>query len=115
MLDNAFAPMCLARPSPLVQNIEDMQIVYIFEDGDEMDDFDPDGNDTPNDNTDNYENIRSVRLTVLARTHDEMQEPVFIEADGEREQIEDHPGSGTPDHYRRFQLTTEVKIRNMGL
>jgi len=91
---------------PFAENIEDLQIVYIFEDEDELNMYD-DGTDA--DDTNDADDIRSVRVSVLART-----DTIDINFSGNRPALEDH-GAGSADKYRRRLLTSTIKIRNLGL
>lgn len=90
---------------PLAENIEDLQLAYIFADGDEDNLPDDGDSDTTNDSGD----IRAVRINILARTSGE--DPSFS---GNRPQLEDHAAGGT-DGYRRRLFTTVAKVRNLGL
>ncbi|MEA1866845.1 MAG: PilW family protein, partial [Thermodesulfobacteriota bacterium] len=62
------------------------------------------------DDTNDYDDIRSIRITILART--DRPDPDF---NGQRPAIEDHAADDDPDHYRRRLLTTLIKVRNLGL
>jgi type IV pilus assembly protein PilW len=85
----------------LAENIEDLQIAYqLSGDATWYDTLSP---------TQQVQDIRSVRINVLART-DKMN-PDFS---GKREAIEDH-AEGNADKYRRRLLTTVINVRNMGL
>ncbi len=90
---------------PLANNIEDMELVYIFADGGEATAYD----DTDADLTNDYDDIRAVRITLLARA--DRPDRNFR---GNRPQIEDRAAGGI-DGYRRRILRSTVKIRNMGL
>lgn len=90
---------------PLADNIEDLQVVIIFADGHEANTYD----DTDGDDTNDYDDIRSIRITILART--DRQDPDF---NGQRPAIEDHAGGGS-DHYRRRLLSSIIRVRNLGL
>ena len=94
------------NPQPLAENIEDLQFAYIFEDGDEANIPD----DTDADDTNDAEDVRAVRINVLARTG--KVDPAFT---GRRPAIEDHAAAGGTDHYRRRLLTSVIRVRNMGL
>jgi len=82
---------------PLAENIEDLQFAYQDEDGNWFD------------SPPTVEDIRSVRINVLART--DKVDPDF---GGSRPEIEDH-AAGSTDNYRRRLFTTVVRVRNMGL
>lgn len=90
---------------PLAMNIEDLQVVYIFDDGGEAASY----NDSDGDDTNDSDDIRSVRINILARS--DKVDPGFT---GNRPVIEDHAAGGT-DSYRRRLLTTEIRVRNLGL
>ena len=99
-------PLGGSSSQPFAENIEDLQIVYIFEDGNELNMYD-DGTDA--DDTNDADDIRSVRVSVLART-----DTIDINFSGNRPALEDH-GAGPVDKYRRRLLTSTIKIRNLGL
>jgi type IV pilus assembly protein PilW len=85
----------------LAENIEDLQIVYqLSDDATWYDTLSP---------AQQVQDIRSVRINVLART--DKMDPHFS---GKREAIEDH-AAGNADKYRRRLLTTVINVRNMGL
>lgn len=105
MREDPDGPLGGGSYQPLADNIEDLQVVIIFADGDEAATYD----DTDGDLTNDYDDIRSVRISILART--DRPDPDF---NGQRPAIEDHAG-GAPDHYRRRLLTTLIKVRNLGL
>ena len=98
-------PVGAGAYQPLADNIEDLQVVIIFADGHEANTYD----DTDGDNTNDYDKIRSIRISILART--DRQDPDF---NGQRPAIEDHAG-GDPDHYRRRLLSSIIRVRNLGL
>ncbi len=102
---NSDGPLGGGGYQPLAENIEDLQVFIIFTDGDEANTYD----DTDVDNTNDYDDIRSIRISILART--DRPDPDF---NGQRPAIEDHAG-GAPDHYRRRLLSTLIKVRNLGL
>lgn len=89
----------------IAEDIEDLQAVYIFEDGVSANDLDvgPSNHD--------YAHIRAVRVTVLARTRVEKEE--F--KGGRRPTIENHLQGPSDDSYGRRLITLELKIRNFGL
>ncbi|MCK4425427.1 MAG: PilW family protein [Deltaproteobacteria bacterium] len=99
-------PLGAGAYQPLADNIEDLQVVIIFVNGNEANTYD----DTDGDLTNDYDDIRSIRISILART--DRPDPDFN--DGQRPAIEDHAG-GAPDHYRRRLLSTLIKVRNLGL
>jgi len=82
---------------PLAENTEDLQLAY------------QDNNGTWYNNPPSPENIRSVRINILARTN--KIDPDFT---GNRPTIEDRTAGGT-DNYRRRLLTSTIKVRNLGL
>jgi prepilin-type N-terminal cleavage/methylation domain-containing protein len=98
-------PLGSGNPQPLALNIEDLQFRYFFADGGEANA--PDNLDA--DDTNDSDDIRSVRINILARS--DKVDPGFT---GNRPAIEDHTAGGT-DSYRRRLLTTEIKVRNLGL
>ena len=98
-------PLGGATYQPLARNIEDLQVVYIY--NDDHEDNAPDNSDanTSNDSSD----IRAVRINVLART-----DKTGLKSGDGRPALEDH-GCGESDHYERRLLTTTIKVRNLGL
>jgi type IV pilus assembly protein PilW len=85
----------------LAENIEDLQIAYqLSGDATWYDTLSP---------AQQVQDIRSVRINVLART--DKMDPHFS---GKRQAIEDH-AEGNADKYRRRLLTTVINVRNMGL
>lgn len=92
---------------PMVQDVEDLQVEYVMADGSVINQPD-NGSDGNPDN--DYDDVRSVRLHIVARTSETM---------------DDFPGSSRPaladrsagavDKYQRRVLTEEVKIRNLDL
>ncbi|MBW2364915.1 MAG: hypothetical protein JRF25_07545 [Deltaproteobacteria bacterium] len=76
----------------IAEDIEDLQAVYVFEDGGTASAY----NDTDADTTNDYADIRAVRITVDART---------------RVKRDSFKGDG----YGRRSLRLELKIRNFGL
>ncbi|MFV9690401.1 MAG: PilW family protein [Desulfobacteria bacterium] len=85
----------------LAENIEDLQIAYqLSDDATWYDTLSP---------TQQVQDIRSVRINLLART--DKMDPHFS---GKRQAIEDH-AEGNADKYRRRLLTTVINVRNMGL
>ncbi len=91
----------------LVDDIEDLQIVYIFQDGDEANEPD----DTDADTTNNYENVSAIRLSIVART----REPVRGFSGSAPIDLEDHDVTNTQDGYHRRVLTEEIVVRNFHL
>lgn len=98
-LDGPFANMDF---QPFVENIEDLQLAYQEEDGSWH--YDNTTSSAPT-----LEDIRAVRINVLARTH--KIAPRFT---GNRIGLEDHAPGGS-DNYRRRLLTTIIEVRNLGL
>ncbi|RLA95321.1 MAG: hypothetical protein DRG25_00525 [Deltaproteobacteria bacterium] len=125
----------------LIANVEDLQFVYAF-DADNDGNADTDANgiiwaiDSDNNgdldlqvNADGTTQalpspvdfsggindcpIRSVRVSILVRTERENPDPRFRDQ-YQRPRVEDHPGAGTNDGYRRILLTNVVRIRNLG-
>ena len=90
---------------PIAENVEDLQAVYIFADGGEAATYDNADGDSTNDSND----IRSIRITVAARTDRGLPGP-----GSNRPAIEDHAAGGT-DQYKRRMLTSLTKVRNLGL
>jgi len=76
----------------IAEDIEDLQAAYVFEDGGTASSY----NDADADTTNDYANIRAVKLTVVART---------------RVQRQSFKGDG----YGRRRLELELKVRNFGL
>jgi hypothetical protein len=86
----------------LAPNIEDLQFAYQLADG------------TWSDAPGSPENIRAVRINVLARTRLEDHNPGQSGKIGQRTDIEDHDVNNAKDGFRRRLLTSVVKVRNLG-
>lgn len=84
---------------PVAENIEDLQIVY------------QDFNGVWSTNPANIEDIRSVRINILARTNKYIDK----QFSGTRPAIEDHAAAAGQDNFRRRLLTKVIMVRNMGL
>lgn len=82
----------LGSTDVIAEDIEDLQAVYVFEDGDTASAY----NDTDADTTNDYADIRAVKVNIVART---------------RVKNENFDGDG----YGRRNLELELKIRNFGL
>jgi prepilin-type N-terminal cleavage/methylation domain-containing protein len=91
---------------PFVDDIEDLQAVYIFEDEGEANNY----NDTDMDDTNDFDDIRAVRITIVARTR--VQNEGF--KGGRKPAIEGNP-AGPKDWYGRRVLSLELKIRNIDM
>jgi prepilin-type N-terminal cleavage/methylation domain-containing protein len=89
-----------------VEDIEDLQAVYIFEDEDEANIY----NDADMDNTNDFDDIRAVRITIVARSR--VQNVGF--KGGKKPALEGNP-AGPSDSYGRRVLSLELKIRNIAL
>lgn len=89
-----------------VEDIEDLQAVYIFEDEDEASFYD----DTDGDDTNDFDDIRAARITIVARTRAENKGFGY----NKRPQIENGV-AGSSDRYGRRILSLELKIRNIDL
>jgi type IV pilus assembly protein PilW len=89
----------------LAANIDDLQFAYIFDDGEEANA----PNNADADDTNDTDDIRSIRINLLARARS--GDPDFT---GGRPTIEDHAADGSTDQFRRRLLTTVVRLRNMG-
>ena len=90
----------------IAEDVEDLQAVYVFEDGDTASTY----NDADADTTNDYADIRAVRVSVLARTR--VQNENFK---GDRRPAIENRVQGPSDSYGRRLLTLELKIRNFGL
>jgi hypothetical protein len=88
----------------IVEDIEDLQVAYIIEDSS--------GNESVvhQPTQAQYSDIKSIRLTVVART----REPMRGFPGSARPAIEDHT-AGTSDNYQRRVLTEEILVRNLNL
>ncbi len=89
---------------PVAHNIEDFQCEYVFADG-EVADF-PDDED--GDDSNDYEDVRSVRFSILARADRII--PGYTPR-----VVQDRDGNDLPQNYIRRWYDTEVKLRNLGL
>jgi hypothetical protein len=89
-----------------VEDIEDLQAVYIFEDEGEANVY----NDADMDDTNDFDDIRAVRITIVARTR--VQNEGF--KDGRKPALEGNP-AGPRDWYGRRVLSLELKVRNIDL
>jgi prepilin-type N-terminal cleavage/methylation domain-containing protein len=89
-----------------VEDIEDLQAVYIFEDGGEGNTY----NDADGNPDNNFDDIRAVRITIVART----RVPNAGFKDGKKPSIEGNP-AGAIDNYGRRVLSMELRIRNIAL
>ena len=87
---------------PLAPNIEDLQFAYQLAD------------DTWSNAPANPEDIRAVRINVLARTRFEDHSPGQAGTIGQRPDIEDHDVNNVTDGFRRRLLTSVVEVRNLG-
>ena len=87
---------------PVVPNIEDLQFAYQLDD-----DTWSNAPAVPGD-------IRTVRITVLARTPFADHSPGQTGTIGQRPDIEDHDVSNAADGFRRRLLTSVVEVRNLG-
>ncbi len=90
---------------PVAENIEDLQIRYILEDGTETDDFDGEDN-----NVDNFSKVKLVRISMVARS-----DRLFPYYKGHRPGLEDNPGGEEEDHYMRRVYTAEIETRNINI
>ncbi|MCP4104790.1 MAG: prepilin-type N-terminal cleavage/methylation domain-containing protein [Desulfobacteraceae bacterium] len=90
---------------PVAENIEDLQLKYILEDGTETDDFDGEGNEAGAD----FSKVRSVRISMVARS-----DRPFPHYKGKRPALEDNPGE-KEDHFIRRVYTAEIEVRNINI
>lgn len=86
----------------LATNIEDLQFAYQLAD------------DTWSDAPGSPEDIRVVRINVLARTRFQDRNPGESGTIGQRPDIEDHDVNNVTDGFRRRLLTSVVGVRNLG-
>jgi len=87
----------------LATNVEDLQFAYQLAD------------DTWSNAPASPEDIRAVRINVLARTPFEDHSPGQAGTIGQRLDIEDHDVDNATDGFRRRLLTSVVGVRNLGL
>ena len=86
----------------LAPNIEDLQFAYQLADG------------TWSNAPTSPEDIRAVRINVLARTPFADHSPGQTGTIGQRPDIEDHDVSNAADGFRRRLLSSVVEVRNLG-
>jgi prepilin-type N-terminal cleavage/methylation domain len=87
----------------IAPNIEDLQLAYQLAD------------DTWSNAPASPEDIRAVRINVLARTRFEDHRPGQSGTIGQRPDVEDHDVNNVTDGFRRRLLTSVVEVRNLGL
>jgi type IV pilus assembly protein PilW len=106
--DNSLNPVNL---SPVALNIDALNFVYLDSAGNVLDD---DGNGNV---TGNMAAIRSVQVTLVARSGDQL--PVLMRRQTDRQDYTNQQGTlllaAQNDNFRRIRLTAAVKVRNMGL
>ena len=97
--DNGFNPLAL---SPVALNIDALNFVYL---------------DSAGIVTANLAAIRSVQITLVARSGDQL--PVLMRRQTDSRTYLNQQGdeilSAQNDNFRRIQLTATVKVRNLGL
>jgi type IV pilus assembly protein PilW len=97
--------------SPVALNIDALNFVYLDSAGNVLDD-DSNGNVTGN-----MAAIRSVQVTLVARSGDQL--PVLMRRQTDRQDYTNQQGTlllaAQNDNFRRIRLTAAVKVRNMGL
>ena len=86
----------------LATNIEDLQFAYQLVDG------------TWSNAPAEPDDIRAVRINVLARTRFQDHNPGETGTIGQRTDIEDHDVTNARDGFRRRLLTSVVEVRNLG-
>jgi hypothetical protein len=87
----------------IATNIEDLQFAYQLADN------------TWSNAPASPEDIRAVRINVLARTPFEDHSPGQTGTIGQKPDIEDHDVTNVTDGFRRRLLTSVVEVRNLGL
>jgi type IV pilus assembly protein PilW len=106
------APVPVAL-NPVALNVDVLNFVYLDNAGNVLDD---DGNGNV---TTNISAIRSVQITLVARSGDQVPVLMRRQTDSRtytNQQELDAPISYAPnDNFRRIQLSATVKVRNMGL
>jgi len=97
--------------NPVALNIEALNFVYLDSAGNTLND-DGNGNVTVN-----QASIRSVQITMVARSGDKV--PALMRKRTDRTTYTNQQGQvilpAPNDNFRRIRLTTAVKVRNMGL
>jgi len=97
--------------SPVALNIDALNFVYLDDAGAVLDD---DGNGNV---TGNMAAIRSIQITLVARSGDQL--PVLMRRQTDSRIYTNQQGTvllgAQNDNFRRIRLTSTVKVRNMGL
>jgi type IV pilus assembly protein PilW len=95
-------------------NIDALNFVYLDADGNDLMDY---GAFPPAVPADELENIRTVQITIVGRSGQEL--PYLFNSGADTGSFTNQQGQvilGTPiDEFRRIRLTTEIRVRNMGL
>ncbi|GAI06312.1 unnamed protein product, partial [marine sediment metagenome] len=93
-------------------NIDALNIVYLDQDGTDL--IDPATGSVPADDT---RDIRSVQITIVGRSGEQL--PVLFNSGTDNtsyiNQQDTEILGAQNDEFRRMRLTSEVKVRNMGL
>jgi type IV pilus assembly protein PilW len=106
--DNLLNPVGL---NPVALNIDALNFVYLDSAGTVLDD-DGNGNVTAS-----MAAIRSIQITLVARSGDQLPVLMNKQTDGMiyTNQVGDDLLGAQNDNFRRIRLTSTVKVRNMGL
>jgi len=93
-------------------NIDALNIVYLDQDGTDL--IDPATGSVP---ADEIRDIRSVQITIVGRSGEQL--PVLFNSGTDNTSYINQQGTeilgAQNDEFRRMRLTSEVKVRNMGL
>ncbi len=93
-------------------NIDALNIVYLDQDGTDL--IDPATGSVP---ADEIRDIRSVQITIVGRSGEQL--PVLFNSGTDNSSFTNQQGTeilgAQNDEFRRMRLTSEVKVRNMGL
>jgi type IV pilus assembly protein PilW len=99
----------VAGNTPVAEYIDRLNFVYLDKDGNDLADDGAGNVTTPA----NIDRIRSVEVTVVARTG--IEDRGYIDTDAYYNQRGDEILPAQNDHYRRKLLSTHIRCRNLGI